>query len=450
MQQTDLIKQSPASWPLETLEAIQAARASGEIDAKQAAAIIYDWERWARPEQLAPTGDWFVWLLRSGRGYGKTRTGAEWIRDRVANGYKRIALVGKTKADVRDTMVELGDSSLLQIIPPWERPEHEPTKRRLSWPNGAVAMFYSGDEPDQLRGPQHDTAWVDELAKFKYPQMTWDNLLFGMRIGAKPQICVTTTPRPISLLKKLIASPTTIDIRRPTWDNIDNLSPTYMREVIEPYRGTRLGRQEIEGELLDDNPGALWKRSYIEDARVTHAPPELAWISVGVDPAVTNTEESNQTGIIVVGLGADNHFYVLDDLTLRASPHGWGAQAVAAYHRHKADLIVAEVNQGGDMVEHVIQTVDAAVPYRAVRASRGKHVRAQPIAALYEQGKVHHVGTFPELEDQMCQWEPGDESPDRLDGLVWGLTDLNERVHLPDLPSEGIYVYDEPVNISPY
>jgi len=414
---------SLASLPLEVLLQIQKGRAAGEISDKQAGTALYNWPRIARPEQLAPLGAWFVWLLRSGRGFGKTRTGAEWVRERVRKGYRRIALVGKTKADVRDTMVEIGESSLLQIIPPWERPSHEPTKRRLTWPNGAVAMFYSGDEPDQLRGPQHDTAWVDELAKFKYPQQTWDNLILGMRIGAAPQICITTTPRPIQLIKDLIANPATVDVRRPTWDNAANLSPVYMREVIEPLRGTRLGRQEIEGEILDDNPGALWKRSRIEQLRVTRAP-ELIRIVVAIDPAATGKATSDEHGIIVVGLGVDDEIYVLDDCSLRGTPNMWGTQAVAAYRKHMADRIVAEVNQGGDMVEHVIRTVDHSVSYKAVHASRGKQIRAEPVAAVYEQGKAHHVGAFPELEDQLCEWEPGDASPDRLDALVWGVTDL--------------------------
>jgi len=259
---------------------------------------------------------------------------------------------------------------------------------------------------------------------------------------------VTTTPRPIKLIKDLIANPTTVDIQRSTWDNIANLAPTYIREVIMPMQGTRLGRQEIGGEILDDNPGALWKRQMIEDGRRTFAP-EMIWITVGVDPEATSTESSNQTGIIVAGMSADYEFWVLDDVSLRASPAGWGSQVVSAYNRHKADLVVAETNQGGEMVEHVIHTVDLHVPYRGVHASRGKQTRAQPIAALYEQGKVHHVGAFPELEDELCQWEPGEISPDRLDALVWAMTDLYERAGLRDLPPEGIYVYDNRVDISP-
>ena len=423
MRQTGLTNCSLASLPLAVLERIQKARQSGELDDEQAAAAVYDWRYWARPEQLPPDGDWFVWLLRSGRGFGKTRTGAEWVLSRVRQGFKRIALVGQTKADVRDTMIELGDSSLLKISPPWERPSYEPSKRRITWPNGAVAMIYSGDEPDQLRGPQHDSAWVDELAKFKYPKDTWSNLLFGMRIGDKPQICVTTTPRPIPIIKKLIQKATTVDVRRPTWDNIANLSPTYIREVIDPLKGTRLGRQEINGEILDDNPGALWKRDVIEALRVTKVP-ELVRIVVAIDPPATDNEESDEAGIIAAGIDAKGHGYLLEDGSRKGSPTEWAGQAVSIYHKLHADRLVAEVNNGGDMVELTVRVVDASVSYRAVRASRAKQTRAEPVAALYERGLVHHVGTLPELEDQLCQWEPGMKSPDRLDAAVWGLTDL--------------------------
>ena len=411
----------------------------------EAARLWYDWPFWARPEQLAPPGDWFVWLIRSGRGFGKTRTGAEWVIEQVRQGFQRIALVGQTKADVRDTMMEVGDSSILQRSPPWFKPQYEPTKRRLTWPNGAMAMIYSGDEPNQLRGPQHDKAWVDELAKFKYPQETWSNLTLGLRIGPRPQALVTTTPRPIRLIRDLIASPTTVDVRRPTWDNLAHLSPAYVQNVISPMRGTRLGRQELEGEILDDVPGAIWKREHIEANRVAVAP-DLAVVVVAIDPSATSSETSDEAGIVVAGLGANGHGYVLDDRTLRASPHGWGSAAVKAYHRWKADHIVAETNNGGEMVELTIRTVDANVPYRGVHASRGKRTRAEPVAALYEQGRMHHVGAFPELEDECCSWEPGDASPNRMDALVWAFTDLMLG---PEPVDEGLYVYYDPMQISP-
>ncbi|HEY4721558.1 MAG TPA: terminase family protein, partial [Anaerolineae bacterium] len=369
--------------------------------------MYYDWSFWARPEQLPPPGDWLVWLLRSGRGFGKTRTGAQWVINRAQIGFRRIALVGQTKADVRDTMVEVGDSSILKLSPPWFYPDYEPSKRRITWPNGAIGIIYSGDEPDQLRGPQHDSAWVDELAKFKYPQETWDNLMLGLRIGPKPQVCVTTTPRPIPLIKALIADRDTVDVKRSTYDNIANLSPVYIRKVIRPLENTRLGRQEINADILDDAPGALWKRDWLERNRVTNFP-DLARVVVAIDPAATSDdEESAETGIVVAGLGTDGFGYVLDDVSLRDTPEGWAKAAVAAYHRHRADRIIAETNNGGEMVGHTIRTVEPGVPFSEVYATRGKAIRAEPISALYEQGRIKHVGFFADLEDQLCTWMPG-------------------------------------------
>jgi len=381
------------------------------------------WAQTARPEQLEPAGDWYCWLIRSGRGWGKTRTGAEWVLQRVRQGYKRIALVAQTKADARDTMIELGESSLLKVAPAGLRPVYEPSKRRLTWAGGAVATVFSGDEPDQLRGPQHDTAWVDELAKFKYPRDTWDNLLFGLRVGKCPRVLVTTTPRPLKLLRDIIARPTTIDVRRSSRDNFDNLSDVYRREVIEPLAGTRLGRQEIDGEILEDTPGALWKRSWLDDKRV-QAAPELARVVVAIDPAATSGDDSDETGIVVAGLGVDGRGYVLADYSRRDTPDGWARAAVRAYHAHQANLIVAETNQGGEMVTHTLRTAWPLAPISTVHASRGKATRAEPISALYEQGRVSHVGSLPELEDQLCNWVPGAASPDRLDALVWALTHL--------------------------
>ena len=388
--------------------------------------LLHDWDTLARPEQKLPPGDWFVWLIRSGRGFGKTRTGSETVRALVKQGYKKIALVGQTVADVRDTMVEVGDSAILNVCPPSERPTYIPSKRRLEWPNGAIAMTYSGDKPDQLRGPQHDFAWVDELAKFQYPDDIWSNLMLGLRIGPNPRVLVTTTPRPIPLLKKLLESPTTISVRRPTYDNIANLHPVYIKNVIDPMRGTRLGRQEIYGELLLDTPGALWTYGLLDRGRVKAAPPG-GWkrLVVAIDPAVTAEEGSDETGIVLVGLGADDHGYVIHDASMRDSPDAWASMAVGLYHTHKADLIVGEVNNGGDLVEATIRTKDNYANYKAVRATRGKYIRAEPVAALYEQGRVHHIGGLPDLEDQMCTYTPGDKtSPDRMDALVWALTEL--------------------------
>ncbi len=336
-----------------------------------------------------------------------------------------MSIIGKTVADVRDTMVELGESSILKISPPWFKPEYRASVRRLEWPNGCTATLYSGDQPDQLRGPQHDSAWVDELAKFRYPDDTWSNLMLGLRIGPNPQACVTTTPRPIPLIRKLLATASTRDIRCSTYDNWMNLSQAYIREVIDPLKGTRLGRQEIDGELLDDTPGALWNRRMIEELRRRHIP-ELVRIVVAIDPAETSGEDSCETGDVVAGLGADGHGYVLEDLTQpQLKPDAWAKRAIySGYYAFHADRIVAETNAGGEMVEHTLRTVDPHVPYKGVHAKVGKYLRAEPVAALYEQGKVHHVGCFPELEDQMCTWVQGEKSPDRLDALVHALTDL--------------------------
>ena len=394
-----------------------------ELTDEEALSLLYNWEFWARENQISPSGDWFVWLLRSGRGFGKTRAGAEWVIKRVNQGFKKIALVGQTKADVRDTMIELGESSILKISPPWNMPSYESSKRRVTWPNGAVATAFSGDEPDQLRGPGHDTAWVDELAKFKYAEETWSNLMFGLREGPNPRVCVTTTPRPIKIIKELLKNPRTVDVRGSSYDNIENLSFDYQEMVLKKYEGTRLGRQEIEGEILDDNPDALWSRGLLEKNRVVRHPP-LVRIAVAIDPEATANEESAETGIVAAGLGSDGHGYVLEDASLRASPQKWGNAAATLYYKLSADRIVGEVNNGGDMVEHVIRTVDKKIPFKKVWASRGKLIRAEPVSALYEQGRVHHVGMFAELEDQLCEWVPGAKSPDRLDALVWAITEL--------------------------
>lgn len=396
-----------------------------QLTEAEAEALLYDWPFWAREKQLPPPGEWFCWLIRSGRGFGKTRTGAEWVIDRARNGpYYPIALVGQTKADVRDTMVELGESSILKCSPPWFMPEYEPSKRRVVWPNGMVAIIYSGDEPDQLRGPQHGSAWVDELAKFKYPQETWDNLEFGLRLGNNPQVVCTTTPRPIPIIKKLVADADTVDVTGSSYENLANLATRYINRVIKKYEGTRLGRQELHGVLLDDAPGALWSRDLLEETRVTKAP-DLIRIVVGVDPQGAQGEQNAETGIVAAGLGVDGHGYVLDDATISGSPDTWGKAAVAQYHKLKADRMIGETNNGGDMVEFTIRTVDSTVSFKQVRASRGKQTRAEPVAALYEQKRIHHVGMFPELEDQQCQWVPGDaDSPDRMDAVVWALTEL--------------------------
>ncbi|HOA25319.1 MAG TPA: terminase family protein [Aggregatilineales bacterium] len=364
--------------------------------------------------------DWRYWLVMAGRGFGKTRTGAEMVR-RWVRDYPLVNLIGATADDVRDIMVE-GESGILAICPPGERPEYRPSKRRLDWPNGARSLLFTADEPERLRGKQHMKLWADELAAWRYPE-AWDQAMFGLRLGDNPQAVITTTPKPVKAVRDLLKDAHTVTYTGTTYENRANLAEAFYNAIITKYEGTRLGRQELLAEILDDVPGALWKRDRIDDLRVTDLP-NMTRIVVAIDPAVSTTDESSETGIVVAGVGKDGHGYVLDDLTVKASPHEWATRAVNAYHDYQADRIVAEVNNGGDMVEHTLKTVDPKLPYKKLHASRGKHTRAEPIAALYEQGRVHHVGMFAELEDQMCTWVPGDDSPDRMDALVWALTEL--------------------------
>jgi len=392
------------------------------------AQALYIWELWARDDQLAPPGAWRVWLLMSGRGAGKTRTGAEWVRAHVEAGtYRRVALVGRTFPDVRDVMVR-GESGLLSTCPPWFYPDYQPSRHRLVWPNGAIATLYSVEEPDMLRGPQHDAAWADELGSWSRPE-AYAMLEFGLRLGVDPRCVVTTTPRPTRLLRKLIAKPTTVVTKATTYANRANLAPAFLEEIIAAYENTRLGRQEIHGELLEDVPGALWSHARIDELRVAQAPHDLVRVVVAVDPAVSSGEDSDETGICVVALGADEHGYVLADRSGRYGPHRWGKLVIDLYHEYHADRVVAEGNNGGDIVKALLCTIDRDVPVRMVHASRGKFVRAEPISSLYEQGRVHHVGSFPALEDQMASFTPDLDratqgSPDRVDALVWGLTEV--------------------------
>jgi predicted phage terminase large subunit-like protein len=359
----------------------------------------------------------------AGRGFGKTRAGAEWVKQQVNGGRRRVALVARTSADAREVMIE-GESGLLAVCRADNViPLYEPSKRRVTWPNGAIATTYSADEPDRLRGPQHDAAWCDELASWRYED-TWDNLQLGLRLGNTPQTIVTTTPKPQKLLKTILAAPDTAVTRGVTYDNRVNLPQSFLTAIARQYEGTRLGRQELYAELLEDTVGALWTRANLDEYRVSRQP-DMARVVVAVDPAVTNNPNSDETGIVVCGLGTDGHGYILDDRSVRTSPDTWARVVVDAYRTYGADRIIAEANNGGDLVELVIRTVDANVPYRAVRASRGKIARAEPVAALYEQGRVHHVGAFATLEDQLTSYVPeAHGSPDRLDALVWGLTEL--------------------------
>lgn len=344
-------------------------------------------------------------------------------------GYRRGALLGRTAADIRDVMIE-GDSGILSVCPPWNKPEYNPSKRRITWPNGAIMTAYSADKPDMLRGPQHDFAWVDEPASFRYPE-AYDMLTFGLRLGQRPLAVITGTPKPVQLIKDLIKSPDCKVTKGSTYDNRDNLAPPFLNRIIQKYEGTRLGRQEIYADILDDLPGALWTRSILDLNRVPVIGfdwAHLGRIVVAIDPAVSNEEQSNETGIVVAARSLAGQGYLLDDLTRSETPAGWGKAAVEAYHKYRADCIVAEVNQGGDMVEHVIRSIDPTVSFRAVRATRGKHVRAEPVSNLAERGVIHHVGSFPELEDQLClitaTGYEGEGSPDRADAYVWAFTDL--------------------------
>jgi phage terminase large subunit-like protein len=397
----------------------------------EALKLLYDWTFWARPKQRLPSGNWFGWLRLAGRGEGKTRTGAEVIRGWVGDKHAppiRIALVAETAADARDVLVQ-GESGIMAISPPWNMPQYEPSNRRVVWPNGSTATTFSGEEPDQLRGPQFHKAWVDELAKYHKPELTWDNLELGLRLGTRPQVVISTTPRPIPIIKKMLSDPMIVVTRGSSYENLSNLAPSFIRRVISKYEGTRLGRQELYAEVLTDTPGALWTYDRIEQYRVTESGcPEWKRVVIGIDPAVSANEDSDETGIIVAARGMDDHAYVLRDLSGVMTPDAWARRAVDAYKRWQADRIVAERNQGGLMVERTVRTIEPNVSYKGVWASQGKVVRAEPVAALYEQGKVHHVDTLPRLEDQMVAMTPdgymGGGSPDRTDALVWALTEL--------------------------
>jgi phage terminase large subunit-like protein len=394
-----------------------------------AEALESDWRALARSEQVLPSGDWWtIWLYLAGRGAGKTRSGAEGVREWIDGGQcGRVALIAPTQADARDVMVE-GESGLLAICPNSNRPMYEPSKRRLTWPNGAMATLYSAEEADRLRGPQHDGLWADELAAWKGAQAAWDMAMLGLRLGKRPRAIVTTTPRPLPLLKALLKreGQDVVVSRGRTRDNADNLASAFLAEIVSRYQGTRLGRQELDAELLEDTPGALWSREMIEEGRRAKPDmPPLRRIVVAIDPAVSTGEDSDETGIVVVGLGVDDHGYVLEDASGKLGPIAWAQRAVALYRRWGADRIIAEANQGGAMVETTIRTVDPNVSFKAVHASRGKITRAEPIAALAEQFRIHHVGAFPELEDQLCGFAGGSsDSPDRLDAMVWAFTEL--------------------------
>ncbi len=422
--------------------------------------LMSDWEIWARDDQLPPealpSGEpWRVWLLLGGRGSGKTRAGAEWVRSiatslapdaspparrsrgapRAAASARntgggappRIALVGKTISDVRNVMVD-GVSGLLAIHPAHERPVYEPSKRRITWKNGAVAELFSADETEGLRGPQFSAAWCDELAKWRDAENAWDMLQFGLRLGDCPQTIVTTTPRPSAFLKKLMADAATVSVHLATADNASNLAPMFVAEMTRRYAGSTIGRQELLGELVDESSESLWRRSWIESARIA-TPPEMRRVIVALDPPVSATARSDACGIVVAGLGVDGRAYVLADRTIQGrTPDVWAKAAIAAYDDFAADRMVAEINQGGDLVIGVVQQFKPNLPIVKVRATRGKWVRAEPVASLYAEGRVVHVGRFDALEDQLVAFGVDGtvkgKSPDRADALVWAITEL--------------------------
>lgn len=395
----------------------------------------------ARANQRPPTDDdWLVWLILAGRGFGKTRCGAEWLIHRAQHGPEngRYALIGQTAKDVREVMVE-GESGIRARCPDWFKAKYNKSHGVIEWPNGAKAFCFSSEEPGQLRGPQFHDAWCDELAKWSYVEECWSNLKLALRLGVNeghvPRSVVTTTPLPLNLIKRLLADTHRTRVSRgSTFDNAANLAESYIADVRSQYEGTRLGQQELYAEILDDTPGALWKHDWFERDRVDEAP-ELYRIVVSIDPPaadpkfrVYDEDKRAEAGITVGGIGEDGHKYLLEDLSMSGSPTEWAEVAIAAYHRHRADLIVAEVNNGGAMIEAVLRSVDPAIPYKQLWASRGKQTRAEPIATQYERREIHHVGRFPILEAQLCSWVQGGKSPDRLDSLVWLMTELMEAM----------------------
>jgi phage terminase large subunit-like protein len=404
-------------------------------------ALPWMFEFWALPHQLPPEGAWKTWVIMGGRGAGKTRAGSEWVRAQVEGALptdpgraRRVALVGETVDQVREVMI-FGESGIMSCSPPDRKPEWNATRRMLTWPNGATGQVFSAHDPDSLRGPQFDAAWVDELAKWKKGQETWDMLQFALRLGDNPQQVVTTTPQNVAVLKAIMKNPSTVKTHAPTAANRAYLAKSFLEEVTARYAGQSIGLQELDGQLVEDLDGALWTRLELDANRIeAEKIPHLSRIVVAVDPPVTGTKGSDECGIVVVGAFTEGPIQswravVLEDASVKgASPDQWARAAVAAMERHSADRMVVEVNQGGDMVESVVRQVDPLVAFKKVNATKGKHLRAEPVAALYEQGRVSHVRGLGKLEEQMCQMTrvgfAGRGSPDRVDALVWALTDL--------------------------
>ncbi len=400
----------------------------------QQSKLRFDWNFWGRPKQQEPTVPYFCWLLLAGRGFGKTHTGAQWIKRRVhaardAGKPVRLALVAETAADVRDVMVN-GPSGIIASSDPDFMPVYQPSRRRIYWPDGSEAFTFSGDEPGQLRGPNFDGAWVDELAKYTYPDETWDNLEFGLRLGDNPQVVVTTTPRPIPIVVTLYEDPQTVVTTGSSYENIGNLAATFIQRVLKKYEGTRLGRQELHAEILRDVPGALWTIDMLTRTRcrLGDLPTDMIRYSVSVDPATSSTDKSNETGICVVGKGANGHGFLFHDGSGVLTSSQWAKRANGLYHRWRATRILGEANNGGDLVEANVKAHDNSVHFRKVWAVKSKGNRAEPIAGFYEQDRIHHVGYFPEIEQQMILITRdeylGPGSPDRLDSVVWGMHDI--------------------------
>ena len=423
------------SWNkvLATLDEVVRDEIIADLTDSEAIEASSDWFLQARREQIPPQWEWFIWVVMAGRGWGKNWTGSNWlVSEHVSRRASNSAVIAATSADLRRFCVE-GPSGILSIAPNWFRPEYKPATSKLIWPDGAVTSLFTSEIPDRLRGPNLDKVWCDELAAWRYLDETWEMLQLCLRYGQLPQCVVTTTPRPRKVLKNLMKRIRSKELPNgdvaltsgSTHDNLDNLPPRFVNEIIAQYKGTKLERQEIFGELLPEFEGALWSYKILDECRVSEQP-NLTRIGIGVDPAISSDEGSDLTGIVAAGLGPEKHGYVIGEHSLRASPEGWARKVVTLYHDLKADFIVAEKNQGGEMVESTIRAVDDSVNVKLVHASRGKITRAEPIAAYYEQHRVHHVGTFPDLEDEMTLFLPGriKKSPDRTDALVWVLTEL--------------------------
>ena len=411
-----------------------------KLDPKKAEELRYNWKFWARPNQIAPEGDWNTWLILAGRGFGKSRAGTEWVREMVKQGHKRIALVTATNSDIERVAIT-GESGFLNSCWKGDKtykgetmglPNWSPTKRTLTWENGAQLQAFSAEEPERLRGPQFSAAYCDELCAWSKDRASWEQLQFTLRLGKHPQVCIATTPKPTKLIQEILKSSKTIATYGSTFDNSANLASTYLEAVKAQFEGTRLGRQELYAEILDEAAGALWTRDLLAKCEVTDVedPVEfaktLARVVISVDPAITSNADSDMTGIIVAGIDINGCSYILQDATDRYTPEGWATKAIDLYHLYEADKIVAERNQGGDMVKYTLHTVNETVPVKLVHASRGKFARAEPVSSLYERGKVKHLRGLDALETQMTTWEPLGSigSPDRLDAMVWAITEL--------------------------